>query len=142
MRLSFAETHAAYAPHENAPDAAILPVTLRGKQGRVINTSALLDSGADTSMFHAKWLPRIGIDLRTGRPGKIGGVVSGSELDGYYHRISMAIGGMPSIRCDVFFSEDMPDDYCEQLIGRDTIFQRMRFGLRFGAGLTYVGREH
>lgn len=73
MRLNFHEEHPfhvggglAYYP--------MVPVTLVGVRGLSVSTYALLDSGADSTIFHAKWAKKIGLDLRSGRPERLRGM--------------------------------------------------------------------
>lgn len=68
----------------------IIPVTLH-YNNQSIMYEALVDSGADISMFPAQIGTLLGIDVKGGRKGDLGGVV-GKSVDAYYHDIDIEIG--------------------------------------------------
>lgn len=69
----------------------IIPVTLRVKNASVVY-EALVNSGADMCMFPAEIGELLGLDIRQGKRGSLGGVV-GQSVDAYYHEIDIEIGG-------------------------------------------------
>lgn len=68
----------------------------------------------------------------------IGGWSEGSKRPCYIHRIDLTVGSM-TIRCNVAFCEDMSEEMTDQLIGREVVFDRMRFALRQRVLKIYVG---
>jgi len=118
----------------------MVSVKLIGHHGQMADTYALLDSGADSCLFHANWAKAIGLDLYAGRYDNLGGIDPKSRLEVYYHRISLIIGTM-KVRCDVAFSKDMGEDMNDQLVGRHIVFNQMRFAIRQKALSVYVGPE-
>jgi len=141
MRIDFEETHPFLAMNASAPPFPMIPVSLIGRRGLSVETCALLDSGADETMFHAMWAAPIGLDFRSGKYGEMGGISSGHPVTGYTHRVQIRIGLSAPIPCNIFFSDEIGQEWDDQLIGRQTIFRRLRFGLRGRTELTYVGRE-
>lgn len=119
----------------------MVPVTLMGRSGQIAETYAFLDSGADCCLFHKKWAERIGLNLYTGRPDKIGGIDVKSKIRVYYHRINLAVGTI-KVLCDVGFSEEISEDMNDQLIGRDIVFNRMRFAFRQKILSLYAAEEN
>lgn len=139
MRLQYEHSFPFHDLNPPKPPAPILPVRLTGRHGKHADTYALLDSGADGSLFHANWARRIGLDLYSGRLGTLEGIKPGEFMDCYIHRIHLTIGSV-NVRCDVGFCETMGLDIGEQLIGREVVFNTMRFGLRQRVRKVYVGR--
>ena len=84
---------------------------------------ALLDSGADRSLFHADLALYLGIDLTAGRMiqgSGIGGAVSTSICP-----VQLEVEGYP-FAADVMFSAQIPTTIA--LLGRDNVFEKFRFG--------------
>lgn len=86
----------------------IIPVTLHYK-GKSLRYEALVDSGADMCMFPAQIGEIIGIDIKKGEKGDLGGVV-GKTVDAYYHEIDIEIGGN-KIHVKVGFTEESRFDH-------------------------------
>ncbi len=85
----------------------IIPVTLKSRSGRLFDITALLDSGADVSMFSPSVARIIGIDLLKGKRRTFHGL--GGRVDAYMHRVSLQIGGM-KVRARVAFpSVEIPN---------------------------------
>lgn len=53
----------------------------------------LVDSGAFTTYFHADLAVNYGIDLKTGKVGKLAGVVDAPPVEVYYHAVKLCVGG-------------------------------------------------
>ncbi len=70
----------------------IIPITLRYKQNSPISYEALVDSGADLCIFPAQIGKLLGIDIKSGTPGQLSGVIGKSGRI-YYHDIVVEIGG-------------------------------------------------
>lgn len=72
----------------------IIPVEVRYKD-KSVNYFALVDSGADISLFHEEIGKILGIDIENGKKGYVSGVTQG-ELQAYYiHEIELNVGGWP-----------------------------------------------
>lgn len=139
MRLNFTEEHHFHvSPHASYP---MIPIAMMGRPGTRVDTLALVDSGSDDCLFHARWLKRIGLELTRGRPEDRRGIKEGHPVKCYIHRVWLIIGNQSRIRCDVAFSEEIGDDVRDQLLGRETVFDRYRFGFRARNLKLYVGRE-
>ncbi len=137
LNLGFQERHAFWG---GDPPYPMVSVRLIGKSGLLVDTFALLDSGADCCLFHATWARRIGLDFLTGRREELGSAKRNAKIVVYYHRINLIVGTI-KVRCDVGFSEDISEDVLDQLIGRSIVFNRIRFGLRQRALWVYAGSE-
>lgn len=139
MRLRFREEHAFLRLSFTCPPYPIVPVTLTASSGKSVSTYALVDTGADYTIFHAAWARKIGLRLKAGRKSSMGGIDPSSRLICYYHRIRLMVGYKNTVRCDVAFSEEIDNDLDDQLIGRDVVFDRMRFAFRQRIGKFYIG---
>ena len=138
MRLVFSEEHAFFERPGTAMVYPMLPVGLVSKQGRQVDTFALLDSGADVSMFNAMYGERIGLDIQTRRIEHIGSIDGGLEC--FMHRIRMIVGSN-RFDCEVAFSYELGEDIYDQLIGRDVVFDGLQLGLRQRQMRTYLAPE-
>jgi len=115
----------------------ILPITLVGLHSRSVKTFALLDTGADSTLLHSRWGLQIGLNVTSGRRVSFGGIDPKTEMWGYEHRITVVVA-QKRIRCNVTFCSDIGDESTDQLIGRETIFDNLRFALRQSVGLLYT----
>jgi hypothetical protein len=70
----------------------IVRVTLRSRLGRLFDITALVDSGADVSMFSPSVGRIMGIQPGRGKPRTFHGL--GGTVDAYLHRVSLQIGDM------------------------------------------------
>ena len=140
MRLDFNEEHAFWYFGLPPCPLPIIPITMIGPRGKSANTYGLLDSGADVSMFHADWARKIGLNLTDGRFEKIAGINQSASIDCYSHNIRVIVGAV-ELTSEVLFSEFLGDDITSQLIGRQDIFDQMRFGLRQRIRKIYIGRK-
>ena len=139
MKLNFTEVHPFHVyPTRSYP---MIPIAMTGRAGKRVDTLALVDSGSDDCLFHAKWLKRIGLELKRGRREDRHGIKEGQPVECYIHRIWLIVGNQKRIRCDVAFSEEIGDDVMDQLLGRETVFDKYRFGFRARDLKLYVGRE-
>lgn len=86
----------------------IIPVTLHVKD-RSITYEALVDSGADMCMFPAQIGEILGLDVKSGKKGSLGGVI-GKSSEAYYHDIDIEIGGNVT-HATVGFTEESRFDY-------------------------------
>jgi len=53
----------------------------------------------------------------------------------------MIVGKKTKIRCEVAFSEDMAEDVTDQLIGREVVFDKVRFAFRQKMRMLYLSAE-
>jgi hypothetical protein len=61
-------------------------------QQKVVQLNALVDSGADASIFHASIAEALGLDLKSGENREFFGV-SGHSIQAYFHPIKLLIVG-------------------------------------------------
>jgi hypothetical protein len=71
--------------------------------------NALVDSGADFSIFHSGVGQALGIDIESGEKLNFGGVQKANAAAAYLHKVTLVIGGWkyPTI---VGFSDEISDD--------------------------------
>ena len=136
MRLDFDEQHGFWI--QDDPPYPMLPVRL-SNGSRSLDTYAMLDSGADECLFHADYGKRIGLNIESGVWGTLGSISAADDIETYTHTIELRIGNKHTVRCKVRFSYDVGDDPIDQLIGRNVVFDKLRFALRQGALSLYVG---
>jgi hypothetical protein len=107
----------------------MLPVRLIGQRiGPEL--LALVDSGADRSLFHADIAPLVGIDLDQGRRGAMRGV--GGIVDVWSCRIGIEIERR-RFEIEANFTDD-PGQRGRALLGRLGIFSEFQFGFDQRAG--------
>jgi len=68
----------------------MITVTLRAQSGELFDVTALLDSGADVSMFSPSVANILGLKPRKGKRRIFRGI--GGEIEAYVHRIEFRIG--------------------------------------------------
>jgi hypothetical protein len=90
---------------------------------RSVSVLALVDSGADESVFHASIGRLLGIDVPKGRKKRFVGI-SGTGADGYVHRVRLQVVGVrDSIELDVGFL-DVPG--VDAILGQAGFFEYHR----------------
>jgi len=95
----------------------IARVTLRTRSGELFDITALVDSGADVSMFSPSLARVIGIELRRGIRKRFHGL--GGTINAYIHAVDLQLGGM-QLRARVAFPEiEIPN-----ILGRLDILTR------------------
>lgn len=105
--------------------APILPVRLISTDGlRHQDTTALVDSGADVSVFHAVFARAISIDIEAGREETATGV--SGDISIYYHRVQIQVD-TEIYDLEVGFTDDLHTP--ENLLGRDW-FNQIQLGFR------------
>ncbi len=70
----------------------IIPIEVGYKDERT-KYFALIDSGADISLFDAEVGESIGIDITSGEKSLIGGITEGESQPYYIHSVKITIGG-------------------------------------------------
>lgn len=139
MRLTFNEAYPYLDLDLSGQERPLLPVTLYGPRGKSIETYALLDSGADISMFHPKWAQAIGLDWKSGVPDEADSVKVGASTKGYRHTIDMRVGANLVTLSRIIFTDDISEEIDSQIIGRSVVFDSMRFAIREYRQTVYVG---
>ena len=89
---------------EYASFRPVIPIQVRYR-GKATRYMALLDSGADVSMFHAEMTEVLGIDLKSGTEMVFYGVGHGKST-GYLHEVGINAGGW-WVSCRVAFCPGM-----------------------------------
>ena len=85
----------------------VIPVRL-GFGASSLQYQALIDSGADFSIFHREFGELLGINIESGIPLDFGGVQKGSSSVAYLHEVTLIIGGW-KYKVMAAFSEDISD---------------------------------
>lgn len=70
----------------------VIPIRV-GTNSRSMQYDALVDSGADFSIFHAEVGDALGLNIKDGYEIKYGGVQEGSPATAYVHKIILTVGG-------------------------------------------------
>lgn len=78
----------------------IVKVTLRARSGESFDITALVDSGADVSIFSPSVARIMGIQIAEGKHRTLHGL--GGKIDAYLHQVDLQLGGM-RIRARVAF---------------------------------------
>ena len=95
-----------YSLNPSAPwvSRPFIPVTLSSSD-RQVTVYALVDSGADITLFHSSLAKGLGIDLEAGRQSRAYGI-SGRDIDVYFHRVKLQVAGMTeSIELEAGFTD-------------------------------------
>jgi hypothetical protein len=85
---------------------------------------ALLDTGSQYCLFKGSRAPGIGLILMEGR--KISLSTLGGGIQGYLHRVDIEIEGSRFAIDAVFSLNPIP----REILGRDTLFEQVTWGLR------------
>lgn len=96
----------------------IVRVTLRAESGELFDTTALLDSGADVSMFSPSIAEIMGLKVRRGNRKIFRGL--GGKVEAYLHRIRFNVGPLQFHARVAFPTVDTPN-----LIGRLDIMKEV-----------------
>ena len=99
----------------------VIPVTLT-KGEHSIAVEALVDSGASKCIFDAQFAKKLGInDVEAGRRELFYGI-AGDPVIGYFHKVTLEIGGNPFPEVDIAFSFEIPDD-AVNILGQQGFFE-------------------
>jgi len=99
----------------------VIPIKVWHEQ-KSVRYEALVDSGADISMFHAELAEVLGINLKQGKEISLYGIGHG-QSKGYVHDIEIEIGGW-RVPCFAAF--------CSDLIRPDPLNPGRKQGLHYG----------
>lgn len=108
-------------PYRQNPDGQyfpVIPVRCFFKDN-IIDSSALIDSGATISVFRTEVADDLGLNIESGKKIFLGGV--GGRIKGYIHPISIEIASK-KFRIPVVFSHEYFVSL--NLLGRDTFFPK------------------
>lgn len=72
---------------------------------------AIADTGAHCCMFHASFCHALGIDLKNGIEGNLGGIIGGANIPVYFHPVKILIGST-QVQTMAGFSENFPSRLC------------------------------
>lgn len=101
----------------------IVRVTLRSRSGETFDITALVDSGADVSMFSPSVARIMGIEIARGKRRTFHGL--GGKIDAYLHRVNLQLGGM-GIQARVAF----PTVEIPNILGRLDLLRKSSIILR------------
>lgn len=87
-------------------------------QDKELKTSALIDSGASTSVFQASIAKHFGLDIKKGE--KIFLQAISGKVTAYLHEIPLKFGSI-SLKCKIAFSEELTTSF--NILGRDNFFR-------------------
>ena len=99
-----------------------VPVRLRNG-GRAIETFGIVDSGADSSLFHRDWATPLGLVIDPTRPALTTGI--GGDAQVWYFDIALSVFGK-SFTASVGFSDSVPKPF--GLLGRADFFAAFSVG--------------
>jgi len=119
MRFDYKKV--AIPENPNAPwfPLPLIKVRLSYKD-KIIQLDALIDSGADVSLFHASAAKALGIDLTSGIKQEYFGV-SGHKIEAYFHTVKFQIVGTPyAMELAIGFTES---EGVSALLGQADFFQ-------------------
>jgi hypothetical protein len=109
----------------------IIPVTLR-RGDLLVVTEALVDSGAASSIFDAQIAEILGIhDLAADSQEIVFEGVSGHQLVGYRHEVTIEVGGHCYAQIPIAFSHGMPDN-AVNILGQQGFFDLFPIKFTFG----------
>lgn len=110
-------------PYRQNPEGQFFPVVpLRlNFKTKIIDSSALIDSGATISVFRPDVANDLGLNIENGKEIYLGGV--GGRIKGYTHKLEIQIAGKKFI-CPVVFSHEYLVSF--NLLGREAVFKQFR----------------
>ena len=80
------------------------------RPGRFVRTDALVDSGADASLFHAAYAQELAIENLEDGPEVSFYGISGAPLRAYAHEVTIEVGGNRFGPVAIAFSHDLSHD--------------------------------
>lgn len=86
-------------------------------------SEALVDSGADDSIFHSDFATLLGIDLKSGIKQETGGIVAGQKACYYLHKVELDLDGNKN-EALVGFMENFPTNAgASGVLGHNSFFK-------------------
>lgn len=110
-------------PYRQNPEGQffpIVPIRLNFKT-KIIDSSALIDSGATISVFRPDMALDLGRKIENGKEIYLGGV--GGRIKGYIHELKIEIADKKFL-CPVVFSREYTVSF--NLLGREAVFNQFR----------------
>lgn len=98
----------------------VIPVAII-KDGKRINTSAIVDSGASISIFKGDVVKPIGLNAETGERRVF--QAASAKLIGYVHSVKLIVANK-EISCKVAFSDELVTSF--NLLGRQDVFDNFK----------------
>lgn len=108
-------------PYYKIPDGRhfpIVPLKLKCRK-KMTKTSALVDSGATTSIFRPEVAEDLGIKIEDGEEINLAGV--GGRIKGYIHNLTVEVAEK-RFRCPIIFSHEYTVSL--NLLGREGFFKK------------------
>jgi len=110
---------------------------------RYQDTAALVDSGADYSIFDAEFADALGLGLTEGRPISLIGL-DGKDHIGYLHRVAIRILGdaaetLPVVKAEVIFRQNHPSEV-GNILGRHDFFRALKVGFHEPKQKVYLAK--
>lgn len=102
----------------------IIPLQLSLKD-KIVDTAALIDSGATISIMQVDIAEQLGIKLESGKEIFLGGV--GGRIKGYIHDLSVGVAGKKFVMPVVFSREYLVSF---NLLGRSSFFENFAITFR------------
>jgi hypothetical protein len=107
MKFDYLKQRSSIDPARPLISRPIVPIRVKHKAVD-IDVYALVDSGADASLFHADIAKDLLIDFEAGRRHELFGV-SGHSIVAYFHEVSLqVIGSKESIKVEIAFTDSTP----------------------------------
>jgi hypothetical protein len=110
MKFPYAKIEGHYKP--------IIDLVLH-RDARFIRTDALVDSGADASLFHAAYPQELAIENLEDGPEVSFFGISGAPLRAYAHEVTIELGGNRFGPVQIAFSHDLSPDWFNILGQKD-----------------------
>lgn len=110
-------------PYRQNPEGQffpVVPIRLNFKT-KIIDSSALIDSGATISVFRPDMAHDLGRKIENGKEIYLGGV--GGRIKGYIHELKIEIADKKFL-CPVVFSREYTVSF--NLLGREAVFNQFR----------------
>ena len=110
-------------PYRQNPEGQFFPVVpfrLNVKR-QIIDSSALIDSGATISVFRSDVAHDLSLKIESGKEIYLGGV--GGRIKGYIHKLDIEIAGKKFL-CPVVFSHEYLVSF--NLLGREAVFKQFK----------------
>ena len=109
-----------YQPDAKGQYYSVIPLRFHLPK-KMIDSSALVDSGATISIFKTEVASNLGLTIEQGKEIYLGGV--GGHIKGYLHKIKIEVAGKSFI-CPIVFSREYLVSF--NLLGRQEFFKRFK----------------
>jgi predicted aspartyl protease len=99
----------------------VIPLTVLNEKLQKFDLTALIDSGATTSVFNVDLAEQLNLKIEQGKEIFLGGV--GGRIKGYIHELKTEVSGK-TFKLPVVFSREYKVSF--NLLGRDAFFPNFR----------------